>query len=118
MNAKRLFEDDEFLFGDASGDRSSHIELRIDGADGDAEPVSTQREIAAAGDYFRCVPRLAVSARELALLPLDHREGFLVSRVDGISTVETILDVSAMPADEALEILQSLVERGVLLIPR
>jgi hypothetical protein len=115
MNAKRLFEDDDFLFGDASGDRSSHVELRVDGDD---DPASTEREIAAAADYFRCVPCLAVSAQELALLPLDHREGFLVSRVDGVSTVETILDVSAMPADEALEILQSLVERGVLLIPR
>jgi hypothetical protein len=132
MNAKRLFEDDEFLFGDgsgdagdggeSSGDRESHIELRIDPDRGDAferhEPYSTLREIVPAVDYFSCVPRLAVSAQELALLPLDHREGFLIACVDGVSTIETILDVSAMPAEEALVILESLVERGVLLIPR
>jgi hypothetical protein len=128
MNAKRLFEDDDFLFGDGSGDadagtgdRESHIELRID-PDRDPyerhEPYSTLREIVPAVDYFSCVPRLAVSAQELALLPLDHREGFLVACVDGVSTIETILDVSAMPAEEALVILESLVERGVLLIPR
>jgi hypothetical protein len=115
MNAKRLFEDDDFLFADPSTDRASHVELRVDG---DQEPASTQRELPAAGDYFHRVPRLAVSARELALLPLDHVEGFLVSRVDGKSTIETILDVCAMPADEALGILESLAERGVLAIPR
>jgi hypothetical protein len=114
MNAKRLFEDDDFLFADPSTDRASHVELRVDG---NAEPAPTQPEIVAAEDYLRRVPRLAVGVHELALLPLDHREGFLVSRVDGKSTIETLLDVCAMPADEALEILQSLVERGVLLVP-
>jgi hypothetical protein len=115
MNAKRLFEDDDFLFADPSPERASHVEIRVDGPQ---DPASTQREIPAAGDFFRRVPRLAVSAQELALLPLDHIEGFLVSRVDGRSTIETILDVCAMPADEALGILESLVERGVLIIPR
>ena len=57
-------------------------------------------------------------AREVSLLPLDHREGFLLSLVDGVTSIETILDVCAMPADEALEILNSLVDRGVLVIPR
>jgi hypothetical protein len=122
MNAKRLFEDDDFLFGEASGDRESHVELRIDpdrrGEEARDEAFSTQREIAVADNYFSCVPRLAVTPQELALLPLDHREGFLVACVDGVSTIETILDVSAMPAEEALVILESLAERGVLLILR
>jgi hypothetical protein len=117
MNAKKLFEDDDFLFGEGSGDRESHVELRID-PDRGGEPFSTHREIAVADNYFSCVPRLAVTPQELALLPLDHREGFLVACVDGVSTIETILDVSAMPAEEALLILESLVERGVLLILR
>jgi hypothetical protein len=117
MNAKRLFEDDDLLFGDLndeSGERPSHVELRFE----ESEPASTQREIPSASDYFQRIPRIAVDARELTLLQLDHREGFLVSRVDGRSTIETILDVCAMPADEALEILESLAERGVLYIPR
>src|SRR5580658_5824943 len=115
MNAERLFEDDDLLFaeGDASGDRTSHVELRTEE---EPEPTSTQRELPAAGDYFSRIPKLAVGAGELKLLVIDHREGFLVSRVDGKSTIETILDVCAMPADEALEILESLVERGVLVI--
>jgi hypothetical protein len=111
MSAKRLFEDDDFLFADPSSDRASHVELRVDRGD---EPPPTQPEMAVAGDYFRRVPRLAITPRELTLLPLDHREGFILSRVDGTTTVETILDLCAMPSDEALAILESLVERGVL----
>jgi hypothetical protein len=120
MNAKRLFEDDDLLFaeGDANGDRTSHIELRTDEGAEPSEPASTQREIPSAGDYFSRIPRLAVEAQHLTLLVLDHREGFVLSRVDGKSTIETILDVCAMPAEEALAIVESLVERGVLLIPR
>ena len=121
MNAKRLFEDDDVLFDDLSSDRASHVEIRIDAAlDGslEAEPASTQREIEAANDYFGRIPMVAVSPRELELHTLDHREGFLLSRVDGVSTIETILDVCAMPAEEALEILERLTERGILMIPR
>jgi hypothetical protein len=119
MNAKRLFEDDDLLFApnedsDEDGDRPSHIELKFDAS----EPASTQREIPAATDFFQRIPRLAVEPRDLTLLALDHREGFLVSLVDGVSTIETVLDLCAMPADEALEILESLALRGVLLIPR
>jgi hypothetical protein len=136
MNAKRLFEDDDLLFAEedeANGDRTSHVELRLDAPaeatspaaklanesqSGFADPASTQRELPSAGDYFSRIPKLAVSADAMKLLVLDHREGFLVSRVDGKSTIETILDVSAMSAEEALMILESLVERGVLVIPR
>src|SRR4051794_6051992 len=54
------------------------------------------------------VPSLALSAAELARLQLDHRAGFILSHVDGMSDVETILDVSAMPSAEALKILSEL----------
>ena len=111
MNAKRIFEDDDLLFGSPSDDRASHVELKIDRPD---DPGATQPELAAAPDYLQRVPFLAVAVRELTLLPLDHREGFLLSRVDGRSTIETILEVSAMPADEALAILESHVARGII----
>ncbi|MGO8992293.1 MAG: hypothetical protein ACLQVI_03120 [Polyangiaceae bacterium] len=116
MNAKRLFDDDDVLFTDPSNDRDSHVEIRIDGEE--EEPGSTQPDLTAASVYVQRVPQLAVPAREVSLLPLDHREGFLLSLVDGVTSIETILDVCAMPADEALEILNSLVDRGVLVIPR
>jgi hypothetical protein len=109
MNAKRIFEDDDLLFGDT--DRASHVELKIDRGE---DPASTQPELLAAEDYFLRVPHLALGERELTGLALDHREGFVLSRVDGHSTIETVLDVCAMPADEALEIISRLVERGII----
>jgi hypothetical protein len=115
MNAKRLFEDDDDLFADPSeaDSRPSHIELRVDRTE---DEVTTQREIPVADDYLLRVPRLAVSEEFVTNLPLDHREGFLLSEIDGSSTIEDILDVCPMPADEALEILESFVARGILVI--
>jgi hypothetical protein len=118
MNAKKLFEDDDILFpgngepgndGDETHDRASHVELTELGS-------PTRRETPAAGNYLARVPVLAVSEAELPLLPLDHREGFLVSHIDGASSIETILDVCAMPAEEALELIEGLVERGVVVV--
>jgi hypothetical protein len=60
------------------------------------------------------VPALAVSPAELSRLALDHRAGFILSHVDGMSDVETILDVSAMPTEEALNILSELATRGII----
>jgi hypothetical protein len=107
MNAKKLFDDDDVLFEEPSSDRASHVELRVD------RPEPTLAE-----EHFARVPRLTLRPRDLALLPLDHREGFLLSMIDGVTSIETILDVCAMPHHEALEILESLVQRGVLVIPR
>jgi len=60
------------------------------------------------------VPRLEVTADELRALSLDHRAGFVLSLVDGTMTVSTVLDLCAMPRDEALQILRSLLDDGVI----
>ena len=44
----------------------------------------------------------------------DHRAGFLLSLVDGVSTLETIVDACGMPKLDALRILNDLVERGIV----
>ena len=54
------------------------------------------------------VPVLAVSPAEFRWLNLDHRAGFLLSLIDGVSTLEDIVDVSAMPQLEALRTLYQL----------
>ena len=123
MNAKRLFDDDDVLFGEPTDDdRPSHVEIRRDAlgtdAGGNEEPPATNPDLPVARNYFQSVPTLAVGAREFALMPLDHREGFLLSMVDGVTSIETILDLCAMPGDEALAILESLSLRGVIAIPR
>jgi hypothetical protein len=60
------------------------------------------------------VPRLAVQHSAITALSLDHRAGFLLSCVDGGSTIEEIIDVSAMPRLEAVRLLYELVQEGVI----
>jgi len=57
---------------------------------------------------------LALGDSQLRWLGLDHRSGFLLSRVDGLSTVEELLDVCGMPRLEALKTLSDLLERGAI----
>jgi len=45
---------------------------------------------------------------------LDHQAGFLLSRIDGVSTLDALLDVCAMPRPEALQLVAKLVRDGVL----
>lgn len=60
------------------------------------------------------VPRVAMQSGALTGLTLDHRAGFLLSCVDGDSTVEEIIDVSAMPKLEAVRVLYELLQEGVI----
>jgi hypothetical protein len=60
------------------------------------------------------VPMLKVSPDELRGLSLDHRAGFLMSMIDGISSLEMILDMSAMPQLEVLRLVADLVKQGVV----
>jgi hypothetical protein len=64
------------------------------------------------------VPMPSLNETELRWLGLDHRSGFLLSRVDGSSTVEEILDVCGMPRLEALKTLVDLLDRGAIRIAR
>jgi len=64
------------------------------------------------------VPMPSLNETELRWLGLDHRSGFLLSRVDGFSTVEEILDVCGMPRLEALKTLVDLLDRGAIRIAR
>jgi hypothetical protein len=64
------------------------------------------------------VPRVAVQGSEVRWLGLDHRAGFLLSRIDGNSTIEELVDLSGMPRHEALKLLVELLEAGALQLDR
>lgn len=64
------------------------------------------------------VPVLAVAKSEFRWLALDHRAGFLLSLVDGSSTLEDIVDVSSMPQLEALRTLHALVTQQIITLRR
>jgi hypothetical protein len=57
---------------------------------------------------------LAIPPEELKALPLDNVNGFLLSLVDGATTVETILDLCGLPRLLALVRLRDLCERGIV----
>jgi hypothetical protein len=54
------------------------------------------------------VPVFAMSPGALTGQELDHRAGFLLSRIDGTMTIEHLMDIASMPRFEALRILASL----------
>ena len=62
------------------------------------------------------MPVVAVDRPASVGLTLDHRAGFMLSHVDGVSTFEEILDVSGMPTLEALRIIVELLEQKVIVI--
>jgi len=60
------------------------------------------------------VLRIVMPSDELRSLNLDHRAGFLLSCIDGMSSIDDILDVSGMRELEALRILFELVQEHVI----
>jgi hypothetical protein len=62
------------------------------------------------------IPKLAMPETEIRWLGLDSRMGFLLSRIDGMSDYETILELSGMPRLEALRSLVELVDTKVIRI--
>lgn len=65
------------------------------------------------GDLQR-QPTLACSMAELANASIGPRAAFLLSRIDGMLSVDEILDVSGMPRLEAYRHLSQLFLRGIL----
>ena len=62
------------------------------------------------------VPVVTATMSKILLAELDHREGFLLSLVDGRSSIEALLDAAPMPAEEALAILEGLRASGLITI--
>jgi hypothetical protein len=60
------------------------------------------------------LPIVVMAPAQIDGLGIDHRAGFLLSLIDGSSTLEAILDVCGMPRLDALRILHELVQRGAV----
>jgi len=60
------------------------------------------------------VPLVMVPRDQLRWLSIDHRAGFVLSRVDGVSSLEMILDVSGMPELDSLRILCELAQQRII----
>jgi hypothetical protein len=62
----------------------------------------------------RAVPRVKLEPDEIIWLGLDHRAGFVLSQVDGVSSYDEIVEVSGMDRLECLKILVQLTDVGVI----
>ena len=57
---------------------------------------------------------VSIPPDQIRWLSLDHRAGFLLSLIDGSSSIEEILDISGMTRLDALRILYNLLEQRVV----
>lgn len=80
---------------------------------GSCRDVLRQMYIARLGS-LSVVPRVIASPNELRWLAIDHRAGFILAAVDGVSSIEEILDVCGMPSLEALRILYDFAQQRVI----
>lgn len=58
--------------------------------------------------------RVAVGENDVRWLGLDHRAGFLLSRIDGAMTIDEIIDTSGMARLEALRTLSELLDQRAI----
>ena len=74
------------------------------GAERRGEVTEVRRRDRAVG-----VPRVLIPPARVRELPIDPRVAFVLSRIDGESSFETLLDVTGFEAEELLSVLARLV---------
>lgn len=112
---------DRYAMGDFTGAlvvAEGLIEVNADDSDAQryaqsCRDVLTQMYSARLGSLAQRV-RVAVPGDQIRWLSLDHRAGFVLSLIDGSSTVEELLDISGMNRLDALRILYTLFDQRVI----
>jgi hypothetical protein len=59
-------------------------------------------------------PVVVVPPAELMRLPLDHHAGFLLSRMDGLIDIDTLIEICSMRRADALRLVRELCDSGVV----
>lgn len=90
--------------------RTSRPPVRIDDV-GDVAVAIASRAVPS------FAPKLLKSRDELTSAPIDHRDAFVISLVDGKMSVAAIIDAAAMPREEVAAILERLVQLGIIALP-
>jgi len=60
------------------------------------------------------IPHVAITVDEVREHALDHREGYVLSLVDGLSSVSALCDITGLPREETMRVLSELCDRGVI----
>ena len=116
---------DRFELGDFTGALSlAETLLEIDRTDAEAQRIAETSRTKLRAIYvgrlgaLDQVPVMMIPHAELRWLALDHRAGFVLSLVDGTSSIEEIIDVSTMPPLEVLRTLYNLLSQNVISLRR
>jgi hypothetical protein len=97
--------------------RLSHYAREHAAADGDTDdtPAAMLDHLKVLGSVERVHYEIATK-ETILLAKLDHREGFVLSLIDGQSDIDTLLDASPMPTHQTLRILQGLRTRSLVAV--
>ena len=110
-----------FSLGDYSGALEvAELLLAEDPADAEVADCADKCRTVLEGMYaarlgsLEQVPAVIVQRTQLRWLSIDHRAGFVLSLIDGSSSLEMILDVSGMPRLDAMRILVELIAQRIV----
>lgn len=101
-----VVDDDPFDGFERAGEEGSEEHTAIVEASADSSRLAAMTSC--------LVPRLLVGPKEIAQLPMDPRAAFILGHIDGIQSMEEILDICAMPEADALELVERLRAMGVI----
>ena len=87
--------------------RTSRPPVRVDDV-GDAAVAIASRAV------LTFAPKLLQSRDELMHAPIDHRDAFVLSLIDGKSNIAAIVDSSGMRSEEIAAILERLAGLGIV----
>jgi hypothetical protein len=59
-------------------------------------------------------PKIVSTRQELGAAPLDHRDAFVLSLIDGMTSVQALIDLAGMPEQDFNAILERLVRLGIV----
>jgi hypothetical protein len=113
--------DDRLALDDFSAALALALQRQEAGADDDdtirvirrCERALCEMYVGKLGGFSRRI-KVIMTADKMRWLALDHRAGFLVSRIIDPTTVEDMLDICGMPELQALEVLCDLESQEVI----
>ncbi|MCK9461870.1 MAG: hypothetical protein M0R80_19750 [Proteobacteria bacterium] len=107
--------------GDYSGALAVAEEIaKSGGEDSEVKRVAKECRRVLMGMYesrigsFDRVPKVAVSPHELVWRNLDAATGFVLSRIDGMSSFEDVVDISGLSRFDTCRILNQLLQDGII----
>jgi hypothetical protein len=96
--------------------RTSRPPVRVDDV-GAAAVALASKQARLGRNSIAASPKLLKTRRELERAPINHRDAFVLSLIDGKTSLQGVIDLAAMPDGEVLAILQRLAGLGIVSLP-